>query len=68
MNLYQCQQYAEREGFDSVKFLANFPVGTRVCTWLDAYFGMFQIEGMDGFVMVRDIDSQFPSLDCTVLS
>jgi len=67
MNIYQCQKYAEREGFDSVKFTADFPAGTRTCTWLDAYFGMFQIDGIDGFVMVRDVDSQFPDLECEIV-
>lgn len=67
MNIYQCQEYAEKNGFDSVKFSANFPSGTKDCKWLDAYFGMFEVEGMDGFVMTNDIDQMFPDLKCEVI-
>jgi hypothetical protein len=66
MNLYQCQKHAESNGFDSLEFIAHFPAGTKKCKWLDAYFGMFVIEGMDGFVMTKEIDKMFPSLVCEV--
>lgn len=65
MNLHQCQQYAEDNGFDSVEFLAHFPIGPVKCKWLDAYFGIFRGDHpafSDGFVSVRDVDSAFPDL------
>lgn len=67
MNLYQCKKYAKDNGFDSVEFIAKFPTGDRKCKWLDAYFGMFEIEGLDGFVMANGIDEMFPSLVCEVV-
>lgn len=67
MNLYQCEKYAKDNGFDSLEFIAKFPTGDRKCKWLDAYFGMFEIEGIDGFVMANNIDEMFPSLVCEVV-
>jgi hypothetical protein len=65
MNLYQAQRHAEKNGYDSEEFTAFFPAGPRRCKWLDAYFGMFTIEGLDdGFVMVGHIDSEYPDLVC----
>ena len=65
MNLYQCQKWAETNGFDSCEFYADFPIGKKKCRWLDAYFGMFQIPEIDdGFMMVKDIDKMFPNLIC----
>lgn len=64
MNIYQCQKWAQKNGFDSAKFFALFPAGIRACTWLDAYLGFFKIEGLDGFITVDDIDDKFPDLEC----
>ncbi len=66
MNIYQAQRYAEEnDQFQGGKFIAIFPAGPKVCTWLDAYFGMFTIEGIeDGFVMVKQIDDAYPNLLC----
>lgn len=65
MNLYQCEKWAQDNGFDSCEFYATFPAGRFKCKWLDAYFGMFEIpDVMDGFMMVRDMDEQFPNLVC----
>jgi hypothetical protein len=69
MNLYQCQKYAEKNGFDSVEFTAVFPSGPKKCQWLDAYFGLFKVEGLgDGFVTTKEIDEMFPDLTCKVMS
>jgi len=66
MNLYQCQKWAEKNGFDKAEFYADFPIGRKKCRWLDAYFGMFEIPGLtDGFMMVKDVDEAFPNLECT---
>ena len=68
MNLYQCQEYAKDNGFDSLEFLAAFPSGPKKCKWLDAYFGFFKIDGVgEGFVTVRQIDQMFPDLDVVPL-
>lgn len=67
MNLYQCEAYAQKNGFDTVMFEADFPVGTKKCKWIDAYFGFFEVEGLgEGFVMTRDIDEMFPDLVCRI--
>ena len=68
MNIFQCQHKAEDIGFDKAKFVALFPCGPVVCQWLDAYMGLFKadMEGLrDGFLMVNDIDEQFPNLICS---
>lgn len=66
MNLYQCQKWAEENDFDSAEFYADFPAGRMKCKWLDAYFGMFNIPNVidDSFLMVSDIDEQYPDLVC----
>lgn len=64
MDLYKAQRLAQDNGYDSAKFLAMFPSGPKVCSWLDAYCGLFTIAGMgDGFVTVRQIDEMFPTLE-----
>jgi hypothetical protein len=67
MNIYQCQKYAQKNGFDSVKFIAGFPSGPTHCKWLDAYFGLFEAEKIDGFLTVDQIDEMFPDLKCEVI-
>lgn len=70
MNLYQCQEKAKDIGFDKARFFAMFPRGLVLCIWLDAYMGLFtmDIEGMDnGFVTVKQIDEQYPDLECSDL-
>ncbi|MFA9263179.1 MAG: hypothetical protein ACEQSB_07640, partial [Undibacterium sp.] len=37
------------------RFLLIGPGGIVSCTWLDPYFGMFQIDGSEGFVMTKQI-------------
>jgi len=66
MNIYQCQKWAEENGFDSCEFYADFPSGTFKCQWLDAYFGMILIPDVlgDSFIRVSDIDDMFPNLVC----
>lgn len=69
MNLYQCQKHAEKNGFNTVKFKAFFPIGVKECVWLDAYFGLFKIDGVtdNSFVTVDQIDGMFPDLICEVI-
>lgn len=57
MDIFACQRKAQRDGaFDSATFTLNGSSGSLKCKWLDAYFGMFQIEGQDGFVMVSALE------------
>lgn len=64
MNILEAQEKAKDDGeFDSQEFIAHFPAGPTKCKWLDAYFGMFKIEGYEGFVMVGDIREHFPNLE-----
>ena len=47
MRILELQQYAKDNGFDSVKFEFTTPFGkTLYGKWIDAYFGIFRIEGM----------------------
>lgn len=65
MNIYQCQEKAKQVGFDSAVFTADFPSGKRKCRWLDAYMGMFRVEDIEGFMLIRRIDEMFPGLEVT---
>lgn len=62
MTLLECERLAEKEGFDKLKFTALFPSGPRMCQWLDAYMGIFQVDGLEGFLMTNDMREQFPDL------
>lgn len=56
MNIHQCQEIAKRGGYDKMKFDLVGPKGRKSCKWLDAYMGLFTMEGSDGFLMVRDFE------------
>jgi len=66
MNIYQCQKWAQKNGFDTAEFYADFPIGKKKCKWLDAYFGFFVVPGFveKEFLMVDQIDEMFPHLIC----
>ena len=67
MNIYQCERYAQENGFDSVEFEADFPAGTLNCKWLDAYMGLFLIHGLgDRFVTTRQMDDMYPNFQCRI--
>ena len=51
MNILQCKEMAKDIGFDSTTFDLCGPIGRKKAKWLDAYFGIFEIEGVDGFLM-----------------
>ncbi len=54
MKIDELREYAELNGFDSVEFtFDNLSGETKKCKWLDAYFGMFKIEGSEGFITVK---------------
>jgi hypothetical protein len=56
LTIQQCQRLAEKAGFDSATFDLCGPKGKLKAKWLDAYMGMFQVEGSDGFMMTRQLE------------
>jgi hypothetical protein len=52
MNILQCQKLAEDVGYNSTTFDLCGPTEKLKAKWLDAYFGFFEIEGQEGFLMV----------------
>ena len=68
MDILRVQRHAEDNAFDSQKFTADFPTGRRECQFLDAYMGLFKVDGLDGFVTVKQIDAQFPDLHCEFIA
>ncbi len=66
MNLSQCEKRAQREGYDRATFDILREDGQLIsCKWLDAYFGLFTIQGDKKFITVKDMDELFPDLICT---
>ena len=60
----ECEALAKHlDAFDKMTFDLVGPTGRLSARWLDAYMGLFQIDGLDGFSMV----SQFqytPDIHC----
>ena len=56
LTIHQCQEIAKRIDHDAMTFDLVGPKGRKSCKWLDAYMGLFTIEGTKGFVMVRDFE------------
>lgn len=56
LTINQCQRLAEGIGFDGATFDLCGPKGKLPAKWLDAYMGLFQIDGQEGFVMVRQFE------------
>ena len=54
VSILQCREIAKKHGFDSMTFDLVGPKGKLKAKWLDAYFGMFKVEGAEGFLMVKD--------------
>lgn len=55
LTINQCQELAKDVGYDKATFDLVGPKGRKPCKWLDAYMGMFQIDGDKGFVMVHQL-------------
>lgn len=62
MSLVECEDRAKDEGFDTATFDIVGANGTMKAKWLDAYMGMFQIEGQKGFLMTNDAKHHFRQL------
>lgn len=43
-------------------FLLVGPNGIKPCTWRDPYFGLFSIDGVDGFLMTKQVPNGFEVL------
>lgn len=59
MDIYRCQKKAQDEGFETATFDLVCPAGVKKCKWLDAYLGLFQIVGVEGFLHVRDAENYY---------
>lgn len=57
MSLYECERLARDGGYNSATFDLCGANGRLPCKWLDAYMGLFTIDGQDGFAMTRDFPS-----------
>jgi hypothetical protein len=56
MDIYECERRAKDDGaFDKATFDILGPNGAIKCRWLDAYFGLLQAEGQEGFWTVKDV-------------
>lgn len=61
MGLLEAEEYAkDNDQFSDGRFVIEAPAGDLHCTWLDAYFGLFRIDGTEGFVSVRDMRNILP--------
>ena len=58
LTINQCESLAQDLG-EGATFDLCGPKGKKPCKWLDAYMGLFQIEGEEGFMMTSQI--QFAS-------
>lgn len=56
MNINQCQGLAKKMGFDGATFDLCGPKGKLPCKWLDAYMGLFIIDGAEGFNTVGQFE------------
>ncbi len=55
--IHECERFARHTGFDHATFDLCGPSGKRLkCTWLDAYLGMFTVEGQEGFMQTSMVD------------
>jgi hypothetical protein len=58
MDIYRAQKIAEGRALNpswNKSFVLVGPRGVIECEWLDPYFGLLQLKGKDGFVMVSQI-------------
>ena len=56
LTIHQCEELAKKVGYDSATFDLCGPKGRKPCKWLDAYMGLFIIEGDKGFCMTRQFE------------
>lgn len=69
MTIHQIEKLAQNKGYDSLEFIA---VGGKLsnpinCKWLDAYLGMFMVQGIKGFILTNQADEQLGIFTCIPL-
>ncbi len=53
MRIDELCAYAQNNGYDKLKFrFTNLRGEVINCQWLDAYMGLFRVEGDEGFITV----------------
>lgn len=65
MDIYRAQKIAEDRALDpgwDKSFKLVGPRGEIDCEWLDPYFGLFQMKGKNGFIMVKDIPADIDAV------
>ena len=53
VSILQCEELAKTFGYNSMEFDLCGPEGMEGAKWLDAYMGLFQLDGLDGFSVTR---------------
>lgn len=54
MKIDELCEYAKDNGFDSLEFeFTNYSGQVKKGKWLDAYFGLFLLEGAEGFITTK---------------
>lgn len=62
MSLVECEDRAKDEGFDTATFEVVGPNGRMKAKWLDAYMGLFTVEGQTGFMTVNEAKHTFKAM------
>ena len=65
ISLKECEELARDIPMGKAVFTAVFPAGPKNCAWLDQYMGLVCVEGVEGFMMVKDLEAAFPDLKCS---
>lgn len=63
MSLVECEDMAKDQGFNTATFDVVGPGGRLKAKWLDAYMGMFQVEGHTGFLMTSEAKDSFRNMN-----
>lgn len=56
LTIHQCQELAKDIGYDHATFDLCGPKGRTPCKWLDAYLGLFIVDGAEGFNTVSQFE------------
>lgn len=66
MKLNEVSEFARStRQFENMPFVAHFPNGPVQCMLLDAYFGLFIADGIDGVLVVNRVSETF-TIQCEV--
>lgn len=70
LSIDECENYAKDHGFNSVKFMLFCNGRIIMCTWLDAYFGLFQIDSEQDntFISTRQLKEADPEAKCMIVN